>query len=102
MDKPLPFLVASRVLLGPLSRTGFRTPTTKLGISDSATFFCALAGYVAGLGTVLAPLLLVAPGLSNMQLYMLMAVLIPACPLITAFVAYATYCWLLRVRRVAP
>jgi hypothetical protein len=101
MDNPLPFSEAYPVLMSQL-RTGGGLPTERLGITDMEAFACALIGFIVGAAPLFALIVLFARGLSDWQMYLLLALGVIAWWYCAARVAYAVYCHIFRSKQPAP
>jgi hypothetical protein len=71
-------------------------------VSGGVAYGCALAGFLASAAIVISVVFMAAPGMSNLQLLGLMAVLTLAWPACTAGLAYMLYRWAFLRTRVAP
>lgn len=89
------------VLMSQL-RKGGGLPTERLGITGMEAFFCALAGFVTGAAALVALIALFARGLSDGQLYLLLAAGVAAWWFVGTRVAYTIYVRIFRTRHPPP
>ena len=101
MGSPLPITQSAPKLLGQLRRTG-RAQADRLGISEGSAFLIALCGFIRASSVVIGAVAWLAPRLSNLELYLLLALVALCWPALTAVLAHTIYRWAFNRSRVAP